>query len=110
MKEDKKEIYEKHGYAFTGEESGSKLCHWVGEKIINGRSCYKEDFYGIQCHRCLQMSPSIDVCNQNCLFCWRYQGHEKREDMNFDDPEEIVKRSIEAQKDLVSGFRGDHRC
>ncbi len=110
MKEEKKEILEKHGYALTGEESGVKLCHWVREKLIRGRSCYKEDFYGIECHRCLQMSPSLDVCNQSCLFCWRYQDYEDRDKVEFDEPEEIVSRSLEVQKDLVSGFRGDDRC
>ncbi|MBS3817364.1 MAG: 4-demethylwyosine synthase TYW1 [Candidatus Thermoplasmatota archaeon] len=112
MDEEKKDIFKKHGYALTGEESGVKLCHWISEKLIEGRSCYKEDFYGIDCHRCLQMSPALDVCNQNCLFCWRYQdyGERKEKDLEFDDPEEIVERSIEAQKKLVSGFRGDQRC
>lgn len=110
MKESKKDILKKHGYILTGEESGVKLCHWVSEKMISGRSCYKEDFYGIECHRCLQMSPAVDVCNQKCLFCWRYQDYDKRTGIEFDEPENIVERSIEAQKKLVSGFRGDDRC
>lgn len=110
MKEEKKDILRKHGYSLTGEESGVKLCHWVSEKLIQGRNCYKEDFYGIESHRCLQMSPSIDVCDQRCLFCWRYQDHEERENVDFDEPEEIVEKSIEAQRELVSGFKGDERC
>ncbi len=110
MDEEKKDILEKHGYALTGEESGVKLCHWVREKLIRGRSCYKEDFYGIDCHRCLQMSPILDVCNQTCLFCWRYQDYSGRKKINFDEPEMIVERALEAQKELVSGFRGDERC
>ena len=110
MKDSKKDILKKHGYILTGEESGVKLCHWVSEKLISGRSCYKEDFYGIECHRCLQMSPAVDVCNQKCLFCWRYQDYDNRLDVEFDEPEKIVERSIEAQKKLVSGFRGDDRC
>ncbi len=110
MDEEKREILEKHGYALTGEESGVKLCHWVRERLIRGRSCYKEDFYGIDCHRCLQMSPILDVCNQTCLFCWRYQDYSGRKKINFDEPEMIVERALEAQKELVSGFRGDKRC
>ncbi len=110
MKEKKKKILKKHGYAFTGDESGVKLCHWVREKLIRGRSCYKEDFYGIDCHRCLQMSPALDICNQSCLFCWRYQDYGKREEVTFDEPKKIVLKSIQAQKELVSGFRGDERC
>ncbi len=110
MDDSKRQILEKHGYALTGRESGVKLCHWVREKLISGRSCYKEDFYGIQCHRCLQMSPVVDLCNQSCLFCWRYQDYEKRISVKFDEPEDIVNKSIEAQRELVSGFRGDTRC
>ncbi len=110
MRQQKKDILEKHGYSLTGEESAVKLCHWVSEKLINDRSCYKEDFYGIQCHRCLQMSPIVDVCNQQCLFCWRYQDYHERKDVEFDEPEKIVENSIEAQRELVSGFRGDERC
>lgn len=110
MREEKKEVLEKHGYVLTGEESAVKLCHWVSEKLINRRACYKEDFYGIDCHRCLQMSPNVDYCNQQCLFCWRYQDYQKRDDIDFDDPEEIVEKSIEAQRKLVTGFKGDDRC
>ncbi|MEF8874609.1 MAG: 4-demethylwyosine synthase TYW1 [Candidatus Thermoplasmatota archaeon] len=110
MKDKKKEILEKHGYALTGEESGVKLCHWVREKLIRGRACYKEDFYGIDCHRCLQMSPALDICNQSCLFCWRYQDYGERKEVTFDKPKKIVQKSLQAQKELVSGFRGDDRC
>lgn len=110
MKEKKESILKKHGYSFTGQESGVKLCHWVGNKLIDGRSCYKEDFYGIQCHRCLQMSPVLDLCNQRCLFCWRYQDHDGGRSVDFDEPREIVENSIQAQRSLVSGFKGDERC
>ncbi len=110
MKEGKKEILRKHGYALTGEESGVKLCHWVREKLMYGDSCYKEDFYGIDCHRCLQMSPALDICNQSCLFCWRYQDHNDKDKIDFDDPKEIVQKSLKAQKELVSGFGGEERC
>ncbi|MFW5946317.1 MAG: 4-demethylwyosine synthase TYW1 [Candidatus Natronoplasma sp.] len=110
MKEKKKEILRKHGYSLTGKESGVKLCQWVGEKLTSGDSCYKEDFYGIDCHRCLQMSPTLDICNQSCLFCWRYQDHQREREVNFDDAETIVERSLEAQKELVSGYGGEDSC
>ncbi len=111
MRENKKKVLNKHGYVLTGKESAVKLCHWVSEKLISGRSCYKEDFYGIQSHRCIQMSPVADVCNHSCLFCWRYQDFEPLDvNIKYDPPEDIVEGSIEAQKTLVSGFRGDDRC
>lgn len=110
MEEGRKEILGKHGYVLAGRESGVKLCHWVSQKLVEDRPCYKEVFYGIECHRCMQISPSIDICNQKCLFCWRYQGMNNiRKDVVFDEPREVVERCIAGQRELVSGFRGDHR-
>ncbi len=110
MEPDKLDILRKHGYVITGRGSGVKLCHWVGRKLVDGRACYKEVFYGIECHRCMQMSPCIDLCNQKCLFCWRYQGMgPAKGKVEFDEPVEIVDRCLEGQRELVSGFRGDNR-
>ena len=36
--------------------------------------CYKAQFYGIESHRCVQMTDLR--CNQQCLFCWRSFEHE----------------------------------
>ncbi len=110
MEKIKKNILEKHGYYLTGDESAVKLCHWVSEKLINGRACYKEKFYGIESHRCIQMSPVVDGCNHSCLFCWRYQDFIPRSPDSYDEPEDIVERSLSAQRALVSGFKGDERC
>jgi wyosine [tRNA(Phe)-imidazoG37] synthetase (radical SAM superfamily) len=38
------------------------------------------EFYGIRSHRCLQMTPVVDQCTHNCLFCWRVQGFERKEE------------------------------
>lgn len=107
MKKNKKEILKNHGYSMTGGESGVKLCKWVGEKLSQNEACYKEKFYGINSHRCLQMSPVLDACNQACLFCWRYQDFQSFKNSDFDDPKTIVKKSLEAQKKLVSGYGGE---
>lgn len=40
--------------------------------------CYKHQFYGIDSHRCVQMTPTLH-CNQRCLFCWRSFEHEPSE-------------------------------
>jgi len=55
------------------------------------------------------MTPVANVCNHLCLYCWRYQG---KDDVieEWDDPKTIVEGTIEAQRKLVSGFKGDHRC
>jgi len=99
-----RDVLEKQGYGLVGEHSAVKLCHWLRQKLLKGRSCYKEDFYGIECHRCLQMTTWLD-CNQRCMFCWRYQGGDA-EEIVPDDPEFILDGAVEAQARLVSGYRG----
>jgi tRNA wybutosine-synthesizing protein 1 len=107
---DTKRVFERQGYKIVGAHSGVKLCHWLKQKLLHGRACYKEKFYGIECHRCVQMSPTLEQCNQNCLFCWRVQNFPGWDFDSVDEPEDILERSIEAQRSLVSGFKGDDRC
>ncbi|MCI4363505.1 MAG: 4-demethylwyosine synthase TYW1 [Thermoplasmata archaeon] len=96
------------GYQLTGRHSAVKLCYWTRESLERGRDCYKGRFYGIESHRCLQMSPAIDSCNLHCRFCWRNQGWENDEMMTeYDDPEGLLDRSIEAQRRILSGFGGE---
>ena len=61
------------GYRFVGEHghAATKICHWTRKSMVNEGVCYKEKFYGVQSHRCLQMSPAVPFCNQKCSFCWR---------------------------------------
>ena len=103
-------ILEKQHYAIVGEHSGVKLCHWMRQSLLFKRECYKQTFYGIQSHRCLQMTPSINQCDHMCLFCWRHQGFTEKEFEKIDDPKEILEKSIEAQRKLITGFKGDERC
>lgn len=101
---------EKKGYRFVGtnKHSAAKICHWTKKSILNRGVCYKEKFYGIKSHRCLQMSPSIPFCHHKCLFCWRdisITQTEWKED--FDQPANIIDGCIEAQKNLLCGFFGN---
>ncbi len=96
------------GYQLTGKHSAVKLCYWTKQSLQHGRDCYKGRFYGIESHRCLQMSPAIDSCNLHCRFCWRNQGWENDETMvEYDDPNLLLERSIDAQRRILSGFGGD---
>jgi tRNA wybutosine-synthesizing protein 1 len=96
------------GYQLTGKHSAVKLCYWTRASLTEGRDCYKGRFYGIESHRCLQMSPAIDSCNLHCRFCWRNQGWENDEMMEeYDDPEALLERSIAAQRRILSGFKGE---
>ncbi len=110
MDADAKRLFERQGYKIVGSHSAVKLCHWLRQKLLYRRTCYKEQFYGIECHRCLQMSPTLEQCNQNCLFCWRIQNFDGWGFAKLDEPEDILEMSIAAQRELVSGFKGDERC
>jgi tRNA wybutosine-synthesizing protein 1 len=110
MNENQKKILKKQHYAVVGDHSGVKLCHWMRQSLLFNRECYKQSFYGIKSHRCLQMSPSINHCNHLCIFCWRYQGFTEKQFNSFDDPKYILEKAIEAQKRLLTGFKGDIRC
>lgn len=110
MNEEFRKILKKQHYGVVGNHSGVKLCHWMRQSLLFKRECYKQTFYGIKSHRCLQMTPSINQCNQMCLFCWRHQGFTEKEFKEIDDPKLILDKSIEVQRQLITGFKGDERC
>jgi len=110
MNPELKTILKKQHYAIVGKHSGVKLCHWMRQSLLFDRECYKQTFYGIQSHRCLQMTPTINQCTQMCLFCWRFQTFTEKNLKDVDDPEFILNNTIEAQKKLITGFKGDSRC
>ncbi|MDG6223954.1 MAG: 4-demethylwyosine synthase TYW1 [Candidatus Thermoplasmatota archaeon] len=109
MDDELRSMFEKQGYAVVGNHSAVKTCHWLRESLMRDRVCYKQEFFGISSHRCLQMTPVANACNHRCLYCWRYQGKEDVSDV-WDDPEKIVEGTIAAQRRLVAGFKGDERC
>ncbi|MBN2066717.1 MAG: 4-demethylwyosine synthase TYW1 [Candidatus Thermoplasmatota archaeon] len=110
MNTELRKILKKQQYALIGNHSGVKLCHWMRQSLLFGRECYKQTFYGIDSHRCLQMTPAVTHCTQMCLFCWRHQGFTEREVKDADDPSYILEKAIEAQRQLITGFKGDERC
>lgn len=102
---------EKKGYRFAGNYShaANKICHWTRKSIVDDGVCYKEQFYGIKSHRCLQMSPSIPYCQHKCLFCWRDTDITKTswDSDDYDDPKTIIEDCIANQKQLLCGYFGN---
>ena len=102
-------------YHLIGNHSATKQCRWLQQSLTHNRPCYKQQFYGIQSHRCIQMTPTIANCNQKCIFCWRIQSGDKPEiawnetasPAVWDDPETIVTECIQKQQRLVSGYKGN---
>ncbi len=58
----------------------------------------------------MQVAPGVDVCNQRCLFCWRYYDRESNLERGWDDPHNLLDGFVKGQMQLVSGFKGDDRC
>jgi tRNA wybutosine-synthesizing protein 1 len=103
-----KKLLEKQQYGFSGKHSAVKICTWTKKSIRDEGICYKEKFYGIRCHLCCQMTPSVGYCQNRCIFCWREMEHTIGTSMDepFDDPKEIIDNCILKQRKLLSGFGG----
>ena len=100
------------GYRFVGEHGHAavKTCHWTRKSMVNEGVCYKEQFYGVKSHRCLQMSPAVPFCNQKCSFCWRDLSQTRVEwEGEYDDPKTIIEGAIKAQNNLLCGFGGNKK-
>jgi len=101
---------ENAGYRIVGKykHSAVKVCLWTKNSLRGKGVCYKQKFYGIQSHRCLQMTPALPFCKHRCLFCWRDTSitYPKWEGP-YDDPDTIIEESIEAQRELLTGFKGN---
>ncbi len=100
-------------YHLVGRHSAVKRCRWVYETLIHDRPCYKQKFFGIKTHQCIQMTPALFYCTQQCLFCWRAQNRDlgitwdEMKLPKWDSPEEIVEGSIKAQLEILSGYKGN---
>ncbi|ADC66164.1 Wyosine base formation domain protein [Ferroglobus placidus DSM 10642] len=92
------------GYHIVGKHSAVKTCLWLKKSLKDEGYCYKQKFYGIPSHRCLQMSPAL-ICNLSCVHCWRPLDL-MPPFKEWDEPEFIVEESIKAQRRLLSGFFG----
>jgi tRNA wybutosine-synthesizing protein 1 len=105
----------KAGYVFTGpsEHSAVKTCLWTKRSIRNEGTCYKQKFYGINSHRCLQMTPAMPACNQRCIFCWRDTSlfsNNWPEGIPVDEPARIIDDCVQGQRKLLTGFKGNEKA
>jgi tRNA wybutosine-synthesizing protein 1 len=93
------------GYQFFSPESSAavKPCLWCKKALKGGEQCYKHQFYGIESHRCVQMTPTLQ-CNHRCLFCWRSFEHEYPGEREC-TPEEILAGVYDLQKRALSGYK-----
>ena len=86
---------------------------WLNEALVNDRHCYKQKFYGIKSHQCLQMTPSLYYCTQQCVFCWRAQNGDLQIELDekklprWDPVETIVEGCLHAQERILTGYKGN---
>lgn len=107
LSEKSKKVLYNQGYRIVGDHSAVKTCLWCKKALRGEGVCYKDSFYGIQSHRCVQMTPALKNCNLRCLWCWRaVEFTEAKWKAPVDDPKEIVDGCLESQKELLSGFGG----
>jgi len=104
-------VLKRQKYHLVGSHSAVKKCRWLHESLVRGRHCYKEEFYGINSHRCLQLTPSVAYCNQACLWCWRVMARDigiEFDESTVPSPESassIVEGCIFEQKRILSGYK-----
>ena len=104
-------LLKKQGYHWVGRHSATKKCKWLHESLVHNRSCYKEKFYGIRSHRCLQMSPAVLNCMTYCIHCWRAMPEDiglSWENIfhgGWDEPEKIVDGLVHEHRRILSGYK-----
>lgn len=109
IKEEQLKRLQKSRYKVFGTHNAVKLCLWCKKSIKTGGKevCYKQKFYGINSHRCIQMTPALPFCNLRCIYCWRDVSFTKPNwEGKVDEPIDIVNGSIEAQRLLITGLGG----
>ena len=105
---------EETGYRFVGTHSALRLCHWNKLSLQGKGCCFKDRWYGnIESHRCLQMTPSVQYCTQQCRFCWCLQPwHASATERTYpfagaDDPAAILEGCLEHRRQLLHTARNE---
>ncbi len=104
---DIKNKLEKQQYRIAGNHSAVKVCSWVKHALRGEGVCYKQQFYGIATHRCMECTPSAIWCSLKCIFCWRSASWYYKNEMRgkVDDPAFIVDQLIANHRRLIAGFK-----
>lgn len=97
---------ESAGYRIIGKHSAVKICKYCKDSLRGEGKCYKHTFYGIESGQCIQMSPTVQFCTENCGFCWRTLRYHMDTADDWDSPELIVDGMLAAQRSLLTGFGG----
>lgn len=91
--------------------SAVQICGWTKKSIQQKGVCYKQKFYGIECHSCMEFSPAVMWCQENCSFCWRPMEFMKNIEIDpneVDDPVQIIDELLKKREKLLNGFNENH--
>lgn len=97
----------KQGYTIVGSHSGVKICRWTKSALRGRGSCYKNSFYGIASHLCMETTPSLS-CSNKCVFCWRHGTNPVSTTWRWqvDDPLTIFNGAKEGHYKKIKMMRG----
>ncbi|EXJ84525.1 hypothetical protein A1O3_05194 [Capronia epimyces CBS 606.96] len=97
----------KQGYTIIGTHSGVKICRWTKSALRGRGSCYKNSFYGIASHLCMETTPSLS-CSNKCVFCWRHGTNPVSTTWRWqvDDPQAIFDGAKEGHYKKIKMMRG----
>ena len=97
----------KQGYTIIGSHSGVKLCRWTKSALRGRGSCYKNSFYGIASHLCMETTPSLS-CSNKCVFCWRHGTNPVGTTWRWvtDPPEMIFNGALEGHYRKIKALKG----
>jgi len=92
------------GYRIVGSHSAVEICYWTKQSLRRNRVCYKQKWYGIKSHRCMEMTPALIWCTHSCEFCWRPLEFTSKGEPKPDEPSEIIDGCIAARRQLLTRF------
>ena len=103
-----KDKLQKMNYGLVGETSAVQICRWTKNSLREGKGCWKEKFYGISSAGCVQMTPAVMWCENQCLHCWRpIEMNLGTELPAVDNPVEILDGIIEKRREMLMGMKGN---
>jgi tRNA wybutosine-synthesizing protein 1 len=102
-----RESLTKQGYRLIGSHSGVKMCRWTKAMLRGRGGCYKHSFYGIESHRCMEMTPSL-ACANKCVFCWRHHTNPVGTEWKWslDEPDIIFTEAVEHHLQMIKQMKG----
>lgn len=90
-----------------------EICYWTKKALRREGTCYKNKFYGIETHRCMEFTPASVYCENRCIYCWRpvefYEMLKMPEEM-IAEPEELIEGLTRERRRLLIGFLGNEKA